>query len=38
MLDLVVASVHSRLRMPAAEMTRRMVTAVSNPHVDVLGH
>ena len=37
-LDLVVASVHSKLRMDAAEMTRRMATAVANPHVDVLGH
>jgi putative hydrolase len=37
-LDLVVASVHSKLRMPAAEMTERMLTAVENPHVDVLGH
>ena len=37
-LDMVVASVHSKLRMPASEMTPRMVTAVSNPHVDVLGH
>lgn len=37
-LDLVVASVHSALRMPAAEMTRRMVAAISNPHTDVLGH
>ena len=37
-LDVVVASVHSHLRMPADEMTPRMVTAVSNPHVDVLGH
>jgi putative hydrolase len=37
-LDVVVASVHSKLRMPGKEMTRRMVTAVSNPHVDVLGH
>jgi len=37
-LDVVVASVHSQLRMPAAPMTRRMVTAVRNPHVDVLGH
>jgi putative hydrolase len=36
-LDLVVASVHSKLRMPAAEMTERMLTAVANPHVDVLG-
>jgi putative hydrolase len=37
-LDVVVASVHSRLRMPAEPMTSRMVTAVANPHVDVLGH
>ena len=37
-LDVVVASVHSKLRMPAAPMTERMVTAVSNPHVNVLGH
>jgi putative hydrolase len=37
-LDLVVASVHSKLRMPAEEMTPRMVAAVANPHTDVLGH
>ncbi len=37
-LDVVVASVHSKLRMPAGPMTERMVTAVSDPHVDVLGH
>jgi putative hydrolase len=37
-LDVVVASVHSKLRMPAAEMTPRMLTAIRNPHVDVLGH
>ena len=37
-LDIVVASVHSRLRMEAREMTARMVAAVSDPHVDVLGH
>ncbi|MGO9218576.1 MAG: PHP domain-containing protein [Streptosporangiaceae bacterium] len=37
-LDVVVASVHSKLRMPASPMTERMVTAVRNPHVDVLGH
>ncbi|KAA5834604.1 PHP domain-containing protein [Saccharopolyspora hirsuta] len=37
-LDVVVASAHSELRMPAAEMTRRMCAAVANPHVDVLGH
>jgi putative hydrolase len=37
-LDLVVASVHSKLRMPAEEMTPRMIAAVANPHTDVLGH
>jgi putative hydrolase len=37
-LDVVVASVHSKLRMAAGPMTERMVTAVRNPHVDVLGH
>ncbi len=37
-LDVVVASVHSKLRMPREEMTRRMVAAVRNPHTDVLGH
>ena len=37
-LDVVVASVHSQLRMPADQMTERMVAAVSSPHVDVLGH
>jgi len=37
-LDVVVASVHSKLRMPAEQMTRRMVNAIANPHVDVLGH
>jgi putative hydrolase len=37
-LDVVVASVHSKLRMDRDDMTRRMVVAVANPHVDVLGH
>lgn len=37
-LDIVVASVHSRLRMDAAPMTRRMVAAVSAHGVNVLGH
>ncbi|MDG3010650.1 PHP domain-containing protein [Rhodococcus sp. D2-41] len=37
-LDVVVASVHSHLRDDRATMTRRMVAAVRNPHVDVLGH
>jgi putative hydrolase len=37
-LDLVVASVHSGLRMPSDGMTPRMVAAIANPRVDVLGH
>lgn len=37
-VDIVVASVHSKLRMDAREMTRRMVAAVGQPHVNVLGH
>jgi putative hydrolase len=37
-LDVVVASVHSKLRMESAAMTPRMVNAVQNPHVDILGH
>ena len=37
-LDVVTASVHSKLAMNAAPMTRRMVTAVRNPRVNVLGH
>jgi putative hydrolase len=37
-LDVVVASVHSKLRMPGPEMTKRMAYAVANPHTDILGH
>ncbi|GAB3623813.1 PHP domain-containing protein [Mariniluteicoccus endophyticus] len=37
-LDVVVASVHSKLRMDSESMTHRMVTAIANPAVNVLGH
>lgn len=37
-LDVVVASVHSKLRMERAEMTRRMVAAIESPYTDILGH
>jgi putative hydrolase len=37
-LDVVVASVHSKLKMDRDLMTRRMVNAISNPHTNVLGH
>ena len=35
-LDVVVASVHSKLKMPHDAMTVRMCTAIANPHTDVL--
>jgi putative hydrolase len=37
-VDVVVGSVHSKLRMESEAMTRRMVAAIASPHVDVLGH
>jgi putative hydrolase len=37
-LDVVVASVHSKLRDESPVMTKRMVTALANPHMDILGH
>ncbi len=37
-LDVVVASVHSKLKMDRDLMTRRMVNAIANPHTNVLGH
>ena len=37
-LDVVVASVHSKLRMDAQPMTARMLAAVESPHTDILGH
>jgi putative hydrolase len=37
-LDVVVASVHSKLRMESKPMTQRMIAAVRNPHTNVLGH
>ena len=37
-LDVVVASVHSKLKMESAAMTRRMIAAVESPHTDILGH
>ena len=37
-LDVVVASVHSKLSMEREWMTRRMVLAMASPHTDILGH
>jgi putative hydrolase len=37
-LDVVVASVHSKLRMEETGMTARMLAAIESPHTDILGH
>lgn len=36
--DYVVGSVHSNFALPEKEQTRRLVRAVSNPHITMLGH
>jgi DNA polymerase (family 10) len=37
-LDFVIAGVHSHFRMPRAEMTKRILRAMHNPHVDIISH
>ena len=37
-LDFVVASIHSQFNLPPEEQTRRMLRAISNPYVDIIGH
>jgi DNA polymerase (family 10) len=37
-LDYVVASVHNVMNLPEAEMTKRIIKAIENPHVTMLGH
>ncbi|MGB8982235.1 MAG: DNA polymerase/3'-5' exonuclease PolX [Anaerolineales bacterium] len=37
-LDLVVASLHTSLRQPREKVTRRVINAIRNPHVDIIGH
>lgn len=37
-LDYCVASVHNVFNLPEAEMTRRLIRAIENPHVTMLGH
>jgi putative hydrolase len=37
-LDIVVASVHSKLRSPRNVMTKRMLSAIQDPNMDILGH
>jgi DNA polymerase (family 10) len=37
-LDLVVASLHTSLRQPRDRVTQRVINAIRNPHVDIIGH
>jgi len=37
-LDLVLASMHTSLRQPRDKVTQRMLNAIRNPHVDIIGH
>jgi DNA polymerase (family 10) len=37
-LDFVIASIHSRFNMNTAEMTARMLAAMDNPHLTIIGH
>lgn len=37
-LDIVVASVHSAFHQSEATMTKRLLRAIANPHVDIIGH
>ncbi len=37
-LDIVVASLHSSLRQPREQVTQRLINAIRNPHVDIIGH
>jgi DNA polymerase (family X) len=37
-LDIVVASLHTSLRQPREKITQRLLNAVRNPHVDIIGH
>ncbi|NYF81155.1 DNA polymerase/3'-5' exonuclease PolX [Granulicella arctica] len=37
-MDIVVASVHSHFAQPIEEMTARVLRAIENPHVRILGH
>jgi len=37
-LDIVVAAIHTRLKMPRHEMTRRIIKAIQNPNVNILAH
>lgn len=37
-LDIVIASLHFQLRQPRQQITQRLLNAIRNPHVDIIGH
>ena len=37
-LDIVCASLHTSLRQPREKVTERLLNAIRNPHVDIIGH
>ena len=37
-LDIVIASLHVSIRQPRAQVTERVIAAIRNPHVDIIGH
>lgn len=37
-LDVVIASLHTSLRQPRKQVTQRLLSAIQNPHVDIIGH
>ncbi len=37
-MDIVIASLHASLRQPREQITQRLITAMRNPHVDLIGH
>ncbi|HLF88819.1 MAG TPA: hypothetical protein VI451_07755, partial [Anaerolineales bacterium] len=37
-LDVVIAALHVSLRQPRAQITERLLNAIRNPHVDIIGH
>jgi DNA polymerase (family 10) len=37
-LDVVIASLHTSLRQPRKQVTERLLRAIQNPHVDIIGH
>ncbi len=37
-LDIVIASLHTALRQPREQVTQRLLKAIRNPHVDIIGH